>query len=93
MAATQIDDMQEQVAILRMQVLCILLGQANTVCKTADDAQMQAVAGAVPPTTSYEELRGNCAAPTTAPEGEATLTTSVTVSPSTDVTCTDAGKV
>jgi len=47
----------------------------------------------VPPTTSYEELRGNCAVPTTAPEGEATLTISVTVSPSTDVTCTDVGKV
>jgi len=43
MADTQMSDVQEQVAILRMQVLCILLGLANTVCKPAGDTQMQAV--------------------------------------------------
>ncbi len=57
MAATQIDDMQEQVAILRMQVLCILSGQANTVYKTADDAQMQAVAGNMTWGTSNNTVR------------------------------------
>ncbi len=44
MADTQMDDMQEQVATLRMQVLR-MLGQAISVCETANGTQMQAVAG------------------------------------------------